>query len=189
MRRFDKFDEQRRAPSKTNGNGNGNFKDESPASPQTPSHIAVKGGPVTSQKPNGHTTVKEISPVSSDPTRNTSSQSPKKHKQESDEEMLSDVKDSPPPKKKKKTERDSDAAYAAKLQAEENARTRLTRGGGPKVQPMKKNRKTPKKKTSAKVKDDEDSDVDGSGSDAKGKARNGPFHASLRSSRNLDCEC
>ena len=181
MRRFDKFDEQRRAPSNTNGNGN--VKDESPTSPQTPSHIAVEGAPVASQKPNGHTTVKEISPVSSDPTCKTSSQSPKKHKQESDEEMLSDFKDTPPPKKKKKTERDSDAAFAARLQAEENARTRLTRGGGPKAQTVKKNKKTPKKKTSAKVKVDDDSDVDGSGSDAKGKARNGPFHASLRSFR------
>lgn len=178
MRRFDKFDEQRKAPPQTNGHAN--VKQESPASPQTVGHSIVKERSLASQQTNGHTTVKEKSPVSSEPTRKAIPQSPKKHKQESDEGELSDVKDSPPPKKKKKIERDSDAAYAAKLQAEENARTRSTRGGGPKAPPVKKKKKIQKKKTSAKVKAEDDSDIDGSGSDVKEKVRSGGFHASLR---------
>ncbi|KAF6227407.1 hypothetical protein HO133_008851 [Letharia lupina] len=169
MRRFDKFDEQRKAPPQTNGHAS--VKEESSASPQTFSHTSVKQGSLASQQTNGHTTVKENSPLSSEPTRKATSQSPKKHKQESDEEELSDVKNTPPPKKKKKVERDSDAAYAAKLQAQENARTRSTRGGGPKAPPPKKNKKSPKKKTSAKVKAEDDSDIDASGSDVKEKVR------------------
>ena len=175
MRRFDEFDDQRKA--KTNGHAS--VKEESQASPQTISRTAVKGGSLASQQTNSHTTVKADSPMSSEPTRKAISQSPKKHKQESDEEQLSDVKDVLPPKKKKKVERDSDAAYAAKLQAQENARTRSTRGGGPKAPLVKKNKKSPKKKTPAKVKADDDSDMDGSGSDVKEKVRSGGFHASL----------
>ncbi|CAF9935269.1 hypothetical protein IMSHALPRED_010167 [Imshaugia aleurites] len=168
MRRFDKFDEQRKAPPQMNGHVM--VKKESPASSQTVIHTTVKGDSLASQQTNGHTTAKEYSPMSSEPTRNATSQSPKKHKQESDEEEISDVKHSPPPKKKKKVERDSDAAYAAKLQAQENARTRSTRGGGPKA-PLVKKKKSPKKKTPAKVKAEDDSDVDGSGSDVKEKVR------------------
>lgn len=177
MRRFDKFDEQRKAPPQTNGHAS--VKEESSASPQTFSHTSVKQGSLASQQTNGHTTVKDNSPLSSEPTRKATSQSPKKHKQESDEEELSDVKNTPPPKKKKKVERDSDAAYAAKLQAQENARTRSTRGGGPKAPPPKKNKKSPKKKTSAKVKAEDDSDIDASGSDVKEKVRSGGFHKEL----------
>lgn len=170
MRRFDKFDELRKAPPQTNGHTS--VKEESPASQQT----------------TGHTTVKEDSTVSSEAPRKAISQSPKKHKQESDEDELSDVKESPPPKKKKKVGRDSDAAYAAKLQAQENARTRSTRGGGPKAPQAKKNRKSPKKKTSTKVKAEDDSDMDASGSDVKEKVRSGGFHASLRGQPDFDRE-
>ncbi|CAF9908586.1 MAG: hypothetical protein ALECFALPRED_004684 [Alectoria fallacina] len=167
MRRFDKFDEQRKAPPQTNGHAS--VKEGLPASPQVLDNTTAKEGSLASRQTNGHATVKENSPVSSEPSRKAIPQSPKKHKQESDEEERSDVKGSPPPKKKKKVERDSDAAYAAKLQAQENARTRSTRGGGPKVPPMKRNKKSPKKKTSAKVKAEDDSDIDGSGSDVKEK--------------------
>ena len=95
-------------------------------------------------------------------------------------EDMSDVKDSPVPKKKKKVDNDGDAAFAARLQAQENARMRATRGGGPKkISPVKK--KTPKKKTAAKVKAEDDSDLDESGSEVKERKvnRSGGFHVSL----------
>ena len=177
MRRFDKFDELRKAPPQTNGHASA----EAPhTSPLTVGHTTVKEDSLALPQTNGNLTVRENPLESSVPTRKTVSPSPKKHKQESGDEELSDVKDSPRPKKKKKTERDSDAAYAAKLQAQENARTRSTRGGGPKAPPAKKKKMTPKKKTSAKVKAEDDSDIDGSESDGKGKVRSGGFHASLR---------
>ena len=132
-------------------------------------------------------TVNNEPSLPSESTRNTLSHSPNKRQQESDEE-LSDVKEPLPPKKKKKVERDSDAAYAAKLQAQENARTRLTRGGGPKAPLAKKNKKTPKKKTPVKIKAEDDSDIDGSGSDGKEKVRTGGFHASLRCQIEFYCE-
>ena len=105
-----------------------------------------------------------------------------KHKHESDEEELSEVIDSPKPKKKRKVEPDSDAAYAARLQAMENSRMRSTRGGGPKAaKPVKK--KTPKKKSAGKVKAEDDSELEGSGSEVKEKKvnRNTGFHVSLNS--------
>ncbi len=102
---------------------------------------------------------------------------PRKHKQEEYDEDLSEVRDSPAPKKKKrKVEYDSDAAFAAKLQAQENGRIRSTRGGGPKA-PAAKKKKTPKKKTSSKVKAEDDSDLDGSdGAKEKKVNRSGGFH-------------
>ena len=100
-----------------------------------------------------------------------------KHKSEEDDEDLLEVRDSPAPKKKKrKVEYDSDAAFAAKLQAQENGRIRSTRGGGPKAPAVKK-KKTPKKKTSSKVKAEDDSDLDGSdGAKEKKVNRSGGFH-------------
>ena len=186
MRRFDKFDEQRRDLPQTNGHTN--VKEDSPTSPQTVDHTAVKKGTRTSLPINGHPVAKDKPPVRAESTHQTLPQSPKKYKDESDEEELSDIKDYIPPKKKKKVEHDSDAVYAAKLQAQENARTRMTRGGGPKAPPAKKNKRTPKKKTLAKVKAEDDSDVDGSGSDAKEKVRTGGFHASLHCQHDFDYE-
>lgn len=123
---------------------------------------------------------KEESPLSSESATKPSSSSSKKHEQEIDDDELSDVKDSPPPKKKKRVEYESDAAFAAKLQAQENARIRSTRGGGSRPTPVKK-KKSPKKKTSAKVKAEDDSDMDGSASDVKEKKvkRTGGFHVSF----------
>jgi hypothetical protein len=64
--------------------------------------------------------------------------------------------ESPPRKKRKEPSVDADAAYAARLQAEEDKRARPTRGGGSrKAAPVKK--KTPKKKTAARVRDSDDS--------------------------------
>lgn len=126
---------------------------------------------------NGHTT-NTNGEVSRSTTPKQESKPPVSKKRPPEEsEDLSDVRDSPAPKKKKKIDHDSDAAFAAKLQAQENARMRATRGGGPKkTGPVKK--KTPKKKTSAKVKAEDDSDLDGSGSEIKERKvnRNSGFH-------------
>ena len=98
-------------------------------------------------------------------------------KDEDPDEELSDVKFTPPPKKKQKKVEMDDAAFAAKLQAEENSRARPTRGGATrKTAPVKK--RTPKKKAAAKVKASDDSDVE-SGSAAEKKVnRSGGFHVS-----------
>ena len=101
-------------------------------------------------------------------------------KRESDDEDLSDVPDTPPRKKKRKPEPavDDDAAFAARLQAEENVRARPTRGGATRKAAVVKKKKGPKKKTSSKVKAEDDSDVEGSGSEAEEKKvnRSGGFH-------------
>ncbi|KAL9124491.1 MAG: hypothetical protein Q9217_006179 [Psora testacea] len=113
----------------------------------------------------------EQSSVSSPNVKSQSPPAPKKHNQEADEEELSEVIDSPKPKKKRKVEHDSDAAYAAKLQAMENSRMRSTRGGGPKKANIVK-KKSPKKKSTGRVKAEDDSDLEGSGSEVKEKKVN-----------------
>ncbi|KAL2046167.1 hypothetical protein N7G274_001614 [Stereocaulon virgatum] len=135
----------------------------------------------SSAQTNGHvTTTKAESSTSPMPTTEVSPPPPMNHKQKDDDDDLSDVRDSPAPKKKKrKIEYDSDAVYAAKLQAQENGRIRSTRGGGPKPAAAKK-KKTPKKKTSAKVKAEDDSDLDGSDETKERKVnRSGGFHKEL----------
>ena len=137
---------------------------------------------IQSPQTNGHA---PSSPEGSAPPSETpKSDSPaatKKPKHESDEEELSDVVDSPQPKKKRKVEPDSDAAYAAKLQAMENSRMRSTRGGGAKT-PKPVKRKTPKKKSAGRVKAEDDSDMEASGSDVKERKinRNTGFHVSCK---------
>lgn len=86
---------------------------------------------------------------------------------------------SPPPKKKvrKVEEVDTDAALAARLQAEENARSRPTRGGAPrKAAPAPK--KKAKKKSKATLGADDDSDMEGSATERKVN-RNSGFHKPL----------
>ena len=132
-------------------------------------------------KTNGHaTTSTEQSTASTPHAKSPSPPISKKYKHDLDSEELSEVVDSPKPKKKRKVEHDSDAAYAARLQAMENSRGRSTRGGGPKVtKPVKK--KTPKKKSAGRVKAEDDSDLDGSGSEVKEKKvnRNTGFHVNV----------
>jgi len=85
---------------------------------------------------------------------------------------MSDVVDDRPAKKKarKQDAEEDDAAYAARLQREENTRARPTRAGATrKAAPVKR-----KKKSAAKVKDG--SDVDTNGEPVK---RTGGFHVSL----------
>lgn len=104
---------------------------------------------------------------------------PKKRPLSEEPKVKPELKGSPAPKKKKIIEYDSDAAFAARLQAEENSRSRSTRGGGPK-KPNGIKKKTLKKKTAAKVKAEDDSDMDESGSDMKERKvnRTGGFHVS-----------
>ena len=130
-------------------NGNGHIKPEKPDSPEP---------------------VKSIPPPTKQEDLKRSSD---------DEDDLSDVPDTPPPKKKRKAEPlDADAAFAAKLQAEENIRARPTRGGANRKKSVAKKKRTPKKKTANKVKAEDDSDIDRSGSEVEEKKpiRSGGFH-------------
>ena len=146
---------------------------------------------------NGHTTnangqSSEVTPEATvesiEPKQEPSlSPSPPKNgrKRESAEEEMSDVSVSPSKKKKRKAAPvDADAAFAARLQAEENGRARATRGGVNKKSTSAKkrtDRKALKKKTSHKVKAEDDSDLEGSGSEVTEKKvnRSGGFHVSL----------
>ncbi|CAJ2500813.1 Uu.00g036660.m01.CDS01 [Anthostomella pinea] len=94
-----------------------------------------------------------------------------------------------PQKKKPRKEKgtgteDADAKLAALLQAEENQRTRATRGGGAKAAPKKK-KAAPRKKSEKRVRPEDDSDLeetDGS-SPKKRKAGRGfqkPFNLSYQ---------
>ena len=100
-------------------------------------------------------------------------------KREADDSDLSDVIDNAPAKKKRKESVDDDAAFAAKLQAEEDRAARPTRGGAPRKQKaaQTKKAKTSKKKktTSAKVTGSDDSDIDDSATPRKVN-RNTGFH-------------
>ncbi|ESZ98247.1 hypothetical protein SBOR_1343 [Sclerotinia borealis F-4128] len=81
--------------------------------------------------------------------------------------------------KVKRQKQDDDAKLAALLQAQENSRTRSTRGGGAKRSAgVKKSKSTPKKKKStAKVKAADDSDMElGSDGEPKEVVKKGGFH-------------
>lgn len=108
----------------------------------------------------------------------------KKETSRSDGTPDDDDDDGAPPKKKRKQnkgvkeegEADADAKLAAKLQAEENSRSRATRGGGAKKKAPTKKR-APKKKSSDKVKAEDDSDIElGSDGEIKEKVKKGGFH-------------
>lgn len=113
----------------------------------------------------------EISPPAS---------SHKRKERDEEEEDMSEVDDSSPaPKKVKKTNGavESDEKLAARLQAELNAQTRSTRGGGTtKRKPVAKKEKKAKKKSKAKVGSDDDSAVEGE--DRPERPKNGGFHVS-----------
>lgn len=92
-----------------------------------------------------------------------------------------DDESTPKPKKKVKKEAavdSDDAAYAARLQAEENSLARPTRGGATRKRaPLKKVAGSPsktKKKSSTKIKASDDSDV-GTGEEGETK-KSGAFH-------------
>ncbi|KAI4951118.1 hypothetical protein J4E91_003823 [Alternaria rosae] len=112
----------------------------------------------------------------------TSDVSHNKRSPPDDESVLSEVEDVAPPKKKvKKTkvkDEDDDAAFAARLQAEENARMgRATRGGNTKRKAAAPKKTKTKKKSSTRIKDEDDSDIaSGSGGEKKSPSRKGGFH-------------
>ncbi|KAL8701943.1 MAG: hypothetical protein Q9201_004648 [Fulgogasparrea decipioides] len=148
MARFDKFMADQSAPPQINGHAE-DVKAEPSASPVVP----------RSKTP------PEPWPIS---------------KRESFEtEELSEVADTAPPKKKRKrSPLDDDAAFAAKLQAEENIRARPTRGGVTKKAVPVKKKKTPKKKTADRVDAADDSEVDSETAEKKIN-RSGGFHKPL----------
>ncbi|KAI1933006.1 hypothetical protein LOZ66_006692 [Ophidiomyces ophidiicola] len=92
-------------------------------------------------------------------------------------EVGPDVTETPPPAKKRKSELiDADAAFAARLQAEENSRARPVRAAR-KAAPIKKKKPVNKSKTAKRVKASDDSEVDASGTETKKEVnRTGGFH-------------
>lgn len=100
-------------------------------------------------------------------------------KREAKSEVLSDmIEDAPPKKKRKSMSAEDDAALAARLQAEEDNRSRPTRGAPRRAAPLKK-KKTPKKKSLKKIKDNSDDDGDDSTASADKPVRNTGFHKPL----------
>lgn len=86
------------------------------------------------------------------------------------------------PAKKKVKVLDADAAFAAKLQAEENSRARPTRNGVTRKAAPTKKKKTPKKKTAARINASDDSELelsDGAVGAKKEVNRNSGFHVRL----------
>lgn len=170
MRRFDKFTEAAAAPPAP--------KPSKPSEPTPPAIVK------TETKTNGNGTKEAIPKTTNGTTKKrVKSESISLSDAEEDEEsQLSSLESPPPPKKKQKASRsteDSDAAFAARLQAEENRAGRATRGaatGKRKAAPAKKVKKEKKKKSKARVGSDEDSDVEGG--EKKEVKRNGGFHVS-----------
>ena len=118
---------------------------------------------------NGHHQKSQTSPQSS-------IDSP--HKRSTGSDTVADAVDGEPPKKKRKPSLNADALFAAKLQAEEDKKVRPTRGGNArKTGPVKK-KKSPKKKTSVRVKASDESDLDESESAEKKPPKNTGFHVS-----------
>ncbi|EXJ96470.1 hypothetical protein A1O1_01596 [Capronia coronata CBS 617.96] len=92
-------------------------------------------------------------------------------------DAASDVIDRPPAKKKRKASLDADAAFAARLQAEEDKLARPTRGGtSRKAAPVKKKKKRPKKEPGT---GSDDSDLDEEGRKAQKPKRETGFHKPL----------
>ncbi|KAL8875679.1 MAG: hypothetical protein Q9198_005993, partial [Flavoplaca austrocitrina] len=137
MARFDKFIADQSAPARTNGHIAGVQRDRSESLDATP----MKNPPDRTRVPK-----REASEV---------------------EESSEAVEAHRPKTKRKRTPTDDDAAFAAKLQAEENVRARPTRGGGPKKAAPVKKKKTPKKKTAARVDAADDSDLDSEAAEKK----------------------
>ncbi|WEW61365.1 hypothetical protein PRK78_006855 [Emydomyces testavorans] len=130
----------------------------------------------TASATNGHVTANgpglPVTSVSPGPSATS-------QKRSAEVESTPDETETPPPSKKRKSDLiDADAAYAARLQAEENSRARPTRAAR-KAAPVKKKKPPTKSKTSKKVKVSDDSELDGSASETKKEVnRTGGFHLS-----------
>ncbi|KAK4500202.1 hypothetical protein PRZ48_008388 [Zasmidium cellare] len=111
----------------------------------------------------------------------------KRKERDDEDEDMSEVDDSSPaPKKVKKSNGavESDEKLAARLQAELNAQTRSTRGGGTtKRKPAAKKQTKTKKKSKAKVGSDDDSEVEGE--EKPEKEKKGGFHKPMNLSEPL----
>ncbi|KAF2710512.1 SWIB-domain-containing protein [Pleomassaria siparia CBS 279.74] len=156
MKRFDKFNADR----------------DGLPDPEAVDAIPSVEAPPTTNGTRGRTTAH---------TSENGSGSGSKKRTPDDESALSELETSPPKKKQKKskTVEDEDAAFAAKLQAEENLRSRArsTRGGNTKKRAPVVKKKKEKKKSSNRVKDEDDSDVGSdSGREKKSPKRTGGFH-------------
>ncbi|KAK2733727.1 hypothetical protein FQN57_001954 [Myotisia sp. PD_48] len=131
--------------------------------------------PFSESAANGHT---PSAPDSSTPTTTTSA-SPGPSSSSPQKRSADIIAHSTPPKKKRKDDTvDSDAAFAARLQAEENLRARPTRGASTRKSAPAKKRKAPSK-TAKKVKASDDSDLEVSGAEKREVVRTGGFHKPL----------
>jgi len=175
MERFDHFSAGQDAPSAS--------PEEAPAPPITNGHSTNEA---TAKPTVEHTAQPPVILPTTAPAaakakpQPSSSPAATPPKREEDEE--SDPVDRSPPKKKRKADAvDADAAYAARLQAQENLLARPTRGGNTrKTAPVKKKKSPSKKaKTSAKVRASDDSDIDSSEAGEKKVNRNTGFHVSI----------
>lgn len=166
MQRFDIFADQSNVVAAT---------PEKPVSePAVNGHISATSNTSSREQNNSITPAPAATSISPAPPSSSSAQ-----KRSVDPEGVSDVTEPIQPKKKRKDAFvDSDAAFAAKLQAEENLRARPTRGGNTRKAAPAKKKKT--SKTSKKVKASDDSDVDASGTEVKKEVnRTGGFHVSF----------
>lgn len=137
-----------------------------------------------------------VKSVEKSPSDSAPSSPKKRATSDPDEEVdsdLSSVAGNTPPKKKQKKTRsieEDDAAFAKRLQAEENMRARSTRGGGAGtkkrsaassgggVKAKAKTQKKKKAKSAKKVRSDDDSELEGEEGEEKEKAKKGGFHVS-----------
>ncbi|KIW50752.1 hypothetical protein PV05_09540 [Exophiala xenobiotica] len=135
---------------------------------------------VISSKENGDAavipSVEQAEPTQKTNGVHTQSPSSSPAKREAQTESDSDVIDTPRPKKKRKASLDADAAYAARLQAEEDARARPTRGGTTRKSAPAKRKKKVKKD---RVTGSDDSDIDDEEHKAQKPKRNTGFHKPL----------
>lgn len=98
-----------------------------------------------------------------------------------------DLRDDAPPRKKAKSATggfvnagaDDDAAFAARLQAEENNLARSTRGGGTAKRQSAGNQPKKKGKSATKIKADDDSDLEAGSGEEKIVKRTGAFHVCI----------
>lgn len=152
MARFDKFMAEQNEPPQTNGHVEKGKQDSS------------------------------VSPEAIQPTASPHSTRVQKTESVGADDLSEVVEAATPKKKRKRSPVDDDAAFAAKLQAEENGRSRSTRAGGPKKTAPVKKRKTPKKKTADRIDAADDSDLEGEPVEKKVN-RSGGFHVGCHTTK------
>ena len=151
--------------------------DNASATPEEPPTPPAANGHSIRDSPTKHAAEPASVKTKSMPPSSPTSTPPKR---EIDDDAAEPLDVSPPKKKRKADSVDPDAAYAARLQAQENLLARPTRGGNSrKVAPVKKKKSPSKKATTAKkVRASDDSDIDSSEVGEKEVNRNTGFHVS-----------